>query len=80
MHNEFLPYGEHLVTSGLNIDNNYYIYGGKELQDRFGVNLYDSGARFQANTGAFLSADPMAEKYYGISPYAYRAGNPRILL
>ena len=50
------------------------------MQDRFGVNLYDSGARFQANTGAFLSADPMAEKYYGISPYAYCAGNPRILL
>ena len=40
------------------------------------MNLYDSGARFQANTGAFLSADPMAEKYYGISPYAYCAGNP----
>ena len=76
VHNKFLPYGEHLVTSGLNIENNDYLYGGKELQDRFGVNLYDSGARFQANTGAFLSADPMAEKYYGISPYAYCAGNP----
>ena len=50
MHNEFLPYGEHLVASGLNIEKNDYLYGGKELQDRFGVNLYDSGARFQANT------------------------------
>ena len=46
------------------------------MQDKFGVNLYDSQARFQSNTGAFLSIDPMAEKYYSISPYAYCAGNP----
>ena len=42
----------------------------------FGVNLYDSQARFQSNIGAFLSKDPLAEKYYGISPYSYCAGNP----
>ncbi|MBQ9185188.1 MAG: RHS repeat-associated core domain-containing protein, partial [Bacteroidales bacterium] len=47
-----------------------------ELQERFGVNLYDSQARFQSNTGAFLSIDPMAEKYYSISPYSYCAANP----
>ena len=46
------------------------------MQDKFGVNLYDSQARFQSNTGAFLSIDPMAEKYYSISPYAYCADNP----
>ncbi|MBQ9184610.1 MAG: hypothetical protein IJ151_01905, partial [Bacteroidales bacterium] len=36
----------------------------------------DSQARFQSNTGAFLSIDPMAEKYYSISPYSYCAANP----
>ena len=74
--NEFLPYGELLYESRPNLTNNDYLYGGKELQDKFGVNLYDSQARFQSNTGAFLSIDPMAEKYYSISPYAYCAGNP----
>ena len=65
--NEFLPY------SGAfnNLRNFNYLYGG----EKFGGNLYDSKARFQANTGAFLSQDPLAEKYYGISPYSYCAGN-----
>lgn len=26
--------------------------------------------------GIFLSVDPLAEKYYGVSPYAYCSGNP----
>ena len=36
----------------------------------FGARLYDP------RTAAWLSQDPMAEKYYGFSPYAYCAGNP----
>ena len=36
----------------------------------FGARLYDP------RTAAWLSQDPMAEKYYGISPYAYCAGDP----
>ena len=71
-----MPYGEHLGGNVSNVETNDYLYGGKELQQRFGVNLYDSGARFQSNTGAFTSPDPLAEKYYSISPYAYCAGNP----
>lgn len=65
-----------MVGNGTNVETNDYLYGGKELQQRFGVNLYDSQARFQSNTGAFTSPDPLAEKYYSISPYAYCAGNP----
>ncbi len=42
----------------------------------FDLPFYDSGARFQRNDGIFLSIDPLAEKYYGISPYAYCSGNP----
>lgn len=38
--------------------------------------LSDSFARFQRTDGAFNSIDPLAEKYYSISPYAYCAGNP----
>lgn len=38
--------------------------------------IYDSQARFQSSSGRFLTIDPLAEKYYSISPYAYCAGNP----
>jgi RHS repeat-associated core domain len=44
-----------------------------------GLNLYDFHARtYDLGTGRFLSVDPMAEKYYSISPYAYCANNPLI--
>jgi len=74
--NEILPYGELFNNNDPYLTNNDYLYGGKELQKKFGINLYDSQARFQSNTGMFLSLDPLAEKYYGISPYSYCAGNP----
>jgi RHS repeat-associated protein len=42
-----------------------------------GANLYDFEARtYDPATGRFLSIDPMVEKYYSISPYAYCANNP----
>ena len=75
-HNEFLPYGELFNNNDPYLTNNDLLYGGKELQKKFGINLYDFQARFQANTGMFLSLDPLAEKFYGISPYSYCAGNP----
>ena len=39
-------------------------------------NWYDSIARYQTTSGVFSSPDPLAEKYYSLSPYAYCAGNP----
>ena len=54
-----------------------YLYTGKESQNAlFGINWYNSGARFQTTDGIFTSIDPLAEKYYYLSPYAYCAGNP----
>jgi len=42
-----------------------------------GLNLYDYHARqHDATIGQFTSMDPLCEKYYHISPYAYCAGNP----
>ena len=39
--------------------------------------LLDFGARFyDPATAIFLQQDPLAEKYYNISPYAYCANNP----
>jgi len=42
-----------------------------------GYDTYDYGARgYYATTGRFSTPDPMAEKYYSISPYVYCGGNP----
>ena len=74
--NDYMPYGTLHANSALQKSDNRYLYGGKELQTDFGVNYYDSFARFQRTDGAFNSIDPLAEKYYSMSPYAYCAGNP----
>lgn len=42
-----------------------------------GAPYLDFGAQlYSPRTAAWLSQDPLAEKYYSISPYAYCAGNP----
>ena len=54
-----------------------YKYNGKELDRMHGLDWYDYGAReYDPTTGMFTSMDPLCEKYYHISPYAYCAGNP----
>jgi len=42
-----------------------------------GLNEYDYGSRWQDPTiGRWPTMDPLVDKYYSISPYAYCAGNP----
>ena len=55
------------------------VYGGSLVGSNFEPNagLYDFGARWYAPYSARWSTpDPLSEKYYSISPYAYCAGNP----
>jgi RHS repeat-associated protein len=52
-----------------------YLFGGKEFERKFEVNLYDFEARAYDNM-RFTTMDPLAEKYYSISPYAYCSNNP----
>ena len=52
-------------------------YGAKELDRENGLDLYDSRARFyDSMIGRTTSQDPLAEKYSGVSPYLWCAGNP----
>jgi RHS repeat-associated protein len=54
-----------------------YKYSGKEQETMMGLAQYDFHARTLDYTCArFTTQDPLAEKYYNISPYAYCAGNP----
>ena len=54
-----------------------YKYNGKELDRMHGLNTYDYGARqYNPVTARWDRMDPLCEKYYSISPYAYCGGNP----
>ena len=72
----YYPYGlPH--ANALGATTNPYKYSGKEFDTFGGTDLYDFHARYHApSTGRFMTVDPMAEKYPGISPYMYCAGNP----
>lgn len=57
--------------------DNPYRFGGKERVDAIGQTLYDFGARqYTTSLPRWLTMDPLAEKYYNLSPYLYCAGNP----
>ena len=76
---DYFPFG--LAHATANLGKNKYLYNGKELQnDNIGgtaFNNLDYGARFYDPTIARWNAiDPLAEKYYGLSPYNYVANNP----
>lgn len=53
-------------------------FTGKELDKQNGLNMYDFGARLfdVAGVPMWTSVDPLAEKYYHITPYSYCAGDP----
>ena len=52
-------------------------YNGKELDRLHGLDWFDYGARhYDGVIGSWPTMDPLCEKYYNISPYAYCANNP----
>ncbi len=54
-----------------------YKYGGKEFVETHGLDMYDNHARwYYATIMRTITPDPMAEVYYGISPYAWCGNNP----
>ncbi|MBQ9172669.1 MAG: hypothetical protein IJ161_02925 [Bacteroidales bacterium] len=79
-------------TDGTDVDYAHrWRFGGKEIAGQkmgasapagiaaaaAGSPYLDFGARlYDPRTAAWLSQDPLSEKYYSISPYAYCAGNP----
>ncbi|MGM9865120.1 MAG: RHS repeat domain-containing protein [Muribaculaceae bacterium] len=75
-HTRYYPYGLPFADSG-NPTVNRRKYGAKELTPDLGLNAYDFEARTLAPAfPMFSQQDPLAEKYYPLSPYLYCAGNP----
>ena len=54
-----------------------YKYNGKELDRMHGLDTYDYGARqYDPVLARWDRIDPLCEKYYSTSPYAYCVNNP----
>ncbi len=54
-----------------------YKYNGKELDRMHGLDTYDYGARqYDPILARWDRIDPLCEKYYSTSPYAYCINNP----
>jgi RHS repeat-associated protein len=84
--NFYYPFGGRISTLSsdpisLGSNKNRYMYNGKEFNDHMGLNWYDYGARFyDAQIARWHSVDPLAEKYYSISPFVYAANNPILFI
>ena len=74
--NSYYPYGG-LMAATTTEGAQPYKYGTKELDRENGLDWYDSKARmYDPTIGRTPTLDPMAEKYYSMSPYLWCAANP----
>ena len=75
---QYYPFGGYFegVEGGMKCSHPY-LYGGKEMEKSNGLDEYDFEARnYDPALCRFNTMDPLSEKYYSISPYAYCADNP----
>lgn len=73
--NNYYPYGGLMGTANTGVQP--LKYSAKELDRENGLDWYDSKARFyDSMIGRTPTQDPLAEKYSGVSPYLWCAGNP----
>lgn len=74
-HNDYSGFGQRLESSTGSA--NRYRYNGKEEQVTGSLGLIDYGARLYDNLlPRWTTPDPLAEKYYSYSPYAFCNNNP----
>ncbi len=58
-----------------------YKFGGKELNEELGLNVYDFGARnYDPALGRWMNIDPLAEQMRRFSPYNYAFNNPVVFV
>ena len=67
------------ASTGSATSQNRWLFSGKESQSFLSASipLLDFGARmYDPITARWTAQDPLAEKYYAVSPYAYCSANP----
>ena len=73
----YYPFGAQLCDGTTDSNVQSHRYNGKEYDRMHGLNTYDYGARqYNPVTARWDRVDPLCEKYYNVSPYAYCANNP----
>ncbi|MDR1347879.1 MAG: DUF6443 domain-containing protein [Prevotellaceae bacterium] len=75
----YYPFGKQWEDSNLMANTNRYTFSGKEKQTIKDLGWLDFSARMlrsETDPTGWLSIDPLCEKYYSISPYAYCMNNP----
>jgi RHS repeat-associated protein len=82
--NDYYPFGMaynmNFQSGGGAIQPNKYLYNSKEEQEMPGKWLDYGWRMYDAQLGRWHGVDPLAEKYYPISPYAYVGNNPIIFI
>ena len=75
---DYYPFGESYESVASANPGQDFRYGDKPKENKFGNReVYDFSARWYSPVfGRFQTMDPLCEKYYSISPYAYCANNP----
>ena len=75
--NGYYAYGGPYGDWNTNADVQPLKFLGKEWDHQHGLDLYDFGARlYDPAVGRWTTMDPLCEKYYSVSPYAYCHDNP----
>jgi RHS repeat-associated protein len=75
-YSDYYPDGMRFESSTSDTTALPYRYNGKELEAMNGLNQYDYGARRrETDIPVWTTMDPLCEKYYGVSPYAYVRNN-----
>ena len=73
----YYPFGAEFCDNSTKSYVQNHKYNGKEFDHMHGLNTYDYGARqYNPVIGRWDRMDPLSEKYYSTSPYAYCANNP----
>ena len=77
--NHYYPFGMSFYADGgvKEQAKQSFKYNNKELDQMHALKWYDYGARlYDPSYCRFTTVDPLAEKYYSTSPYAYVKNNP----
>ncbi|MBP3744621.1 MAG: hypothetical protein J6I34_04295 [Prevotella sp.] len=73
----YYPFGDISEQTDYTSNAMPWEFGGNELDQMHGLNLYDFHARpYDARLGQFTMTDPCAEKYYYVSSYVYCLNSP----